>query len=369
MTELTTDDYRFMARALQLAERGRYSAMPNPMVGCVLVRGAEVVGEGWHRKAGEAHAEVVALQNAGGNARSATAYVTLEPCAHEGRTGPCADALIAAGVRRVVAATDDPFPDVAGKGFDKLRAAGIAVQIGLLQAQARRQNRGFFSRVDRGRPFVRLKLAASLDGATAMLSGESQWITSSAARRDVQRLRAESGAILTGIGTVRADDPALTVRDQRFPKRQPLRAIVDSRLSMPADARLLAAPGNTVVYSVADGVVAGLASATTEVVRFAADNGRVPLQKVLQDLGARGINDLLVEAGPALAGSLLTAQLVDELVIYQSPHIMGSETRGLATTPAWTQLGKRLELRVTDRRAVGRDWRITALPGSHHQGN
>src|SRR6056297_2282103 len=315
-----------MARALRLAERGRYTTAPNPRVGCVLVRGGAVVGEGWHERAGGPHAEIVALAAAGAAARGATAYVSLEPCCHHGRTGPCTEALIEAGVARVVYGADDPNPRVAGEGAARLRAAGIDVAGGLLAAQSERLNAGFLLRMRHGRPRVTLKIASSLDGATAMASGESRWITGDAARRDVQRLRAASGAILTGIGTVLADDPRLTVRGEAFgaAPRQPLRVVLDSRLRTPADAKVLAGTG-----------------------------------AVLALLAQREINDVLVEAGPELCGAFLAAGLVDELVIYLAPHIMGSETRrdelaaGLAThdmgretrrqfvTPGWTRLAER----------------------------
>lgn len=362
MTEFTQLDYRHMARALQIARRGLYSAHPNPRVGCVLVAGGESVGEGWHALTGAAHAEVLALEAAAGRARGATAYLTLEPCAHTGRTGACADALIAAGVGRVVAAMRDPFPQVAGNGFEKLRAAGISVDIGLMQDEARELNRGFLSRVERGRPWVRLKMASSLDGATAMLSGESRWITGAAARRDVQRLRAQSGAILTGVGTVNADDPALTLRDDFAGMPQPMRAIVDSRLSINRNAKLLQDGGRTVLFCADDSRREDAADLDTEIVKLPARGGRPSLLAVLRHLAEREINDVLVEAGPTLAGGLLMAGLVDELVIYQAPHIMGTETRRLAVTPGWSRLADRLQLRVTDRRAIGADLRITALP-------
>ncbi|MCB1844058.1 MAG: bifunctional diaminohydroxyphosphoribosylaminopyrimidine deaminase/5-amino-6-(5-phosphoribosylamino)uracil reductase RibD [Halioglobus sp.] len=351
-----------MARALQLARRGIYSAHPNPRVGCVLAVGGEIVAEGWHALTGKAHAEVLALEAASGRARGATAYLTLEPCAHTGRTGPCADALIAAGIRRVVAAMRDPFIQVAGNGFEKLRAAGLSVDVGLMQDEARALNRGFLSRVERSRPWVRLKMATSLDGATAMLNGESRWITGEASRRDVQRLRAQSGAILTGVGTVNADDPALTLRDDYAASPQPLRAVVDSRLSINRDARLLQDGGITVLFCTDDGDREGIPGASAEIVRTPANDGRPSLAAVLRNLAERKINDVLVEAGPTLTGSLLTAGLVDELVIYQAPHIMGSETRGLAATPGWSRLADRLQLQVTDRRAIGADTRITAVP-------
>lgn len=367
MTEFSANDHRFMTRALRLAARGAMTCHPNPRVGCVLVQGEEVVGEGWHAVAGEAHAEVHALAAAGLQARGATAYVTLEPCAHAGRTGPCARALIDAGVRDVVSTIEDPFPEVAGQGFQALRDAGIGVRVGLMANAARELNRGFLARVERGRPFVTLKLAMSIDGAIAMRSGESQWITGPAARADVQHLRAASGAILTGSGTVLADDPSLTVRPPLQLPRQPLRAVLDSRLRMPASARVLAGDGDCVVYCIDDDGRGALEAAGATVAKVAAAGERVSPQAVLEDLAERGINDVLVEAGPALAGALLADRLVDELVIYQSPHMMGSETRRAATTPGWLLLADRLSLAIRDRRVIGTDLRITARPDYDRQ--
>ncbi len=366
MSRFTANDHAHMARALELAARGRYTAHPNPMVGCVLVRDGEVVGEGWHEKTGEPHAEINALADAG-DARGATVYLTLEPCAHHGRTAPCADALVEAGVAEVVFAIADPFDQVDGRGEQILVAAGIPVKKGLMQEQAEALNRGFLSRVRRGRPFVRLKIAASLDGATAMASGESQWITGPAARADVQRLRAEAGAILTGIGTVIADDPSLTVRDPGIDTlgRQPLRAIIDSTLRMPRSSIMLSLEGETVVYAT-DVSARGELEAQGATVVEVAGNARVDLPSVLTDLGDRDVNVLLVEAGPTLSGALLEAELVDELVIYQSPHIMGSETRRMVATPGWLQLADRQPLDIVDVRRVGNDMRITARPGTRN---
>lgn len=364
MSDWSPADAEFMAGALRLARRGLYTAHPNPRVGCVLVRDGRVVGEGWHRRTGEAHAEVNALEAAGEAARGSTAYVTLEPCSHHGRTPPCVDALIRAGVRRVVAAMRDPNPKVDGNGLDRLRAAGIEAGAGLMAAQAAALNEGFVSRVARGRPFVRLKLAASLDGRTAMASGESRWISGDASRADVQRLRAAAGAVLTGAGTVAADDPLLTVREPSLDTggRQPLRAVLDSGLRVPPSAALLGAPGNTVIYCLDDGGRAALEAAGAEVVRLGGRDGRTDPAAALADLAGRGINDVLVESGPTLAGSLLDAGLVDELVIYLAPHIMGSETRGMVTTPGWLGLDQRLALAIRDVRRTGRDLRVTARP-------
>jgi diaminohydroxyphosphoribosylaminopyrimidine deaminase/5-amino-6-(5-phosphoribosylamino)uracil reductase len=355
-----------MARALRLAARGQYTAHPNPMVGCVVVVDGKVVGEGWHEKAGAEHAEINALRAAGDKAAGATVYVTLEPCAHQGKTPPCAEALVEAGVARVVGATEDPFDKVAGRGFERLREAGIDVQVGLMQAAAEALNTGFISRVTRGRPYVRLKVAASLDGATAMASGESQWITGSASRHDVQKLRARSGAIMTGIGTVLADDPSLNVRDKSIDTqgKQPLRVVLDSRLRMPLAATMLTLPGETLVCCTSAENAGALEEAGAEVREFGAHGDAVSVFEVLAALAERGVNDVLVEAGPKLAGYLVEKELVDELVIYQAPHIMGSNTRGMFATPAWTALADRRSLDIVDVRKVGDDTRITARLGS-----
>ena len=358
----TPDDNAHMARALQLAARGRYAAHPNPMVGCVLVRDGEVVGEGWHEAAGEPHAEINALHDAGDRARGATAYVSLEPCAHHGKTPPCSEALVEAGVARVVAAMEDPFEEVRGRGLKHLRDAGVETAVGLMQDAAKALNVGFLSRVRRGRPFVRLKMAASIDGATAMKCGESQWITGEAARADVQKLRARSGAVMTGIGTVLADDPSLTVRDSNLDtgSRQPLRVVLDSHLRMPPKAAMLSLPGATLVCCAGGCDSVPLVEAGAEVQRFGTHGDVVNVFEVLAALAEREINDVLVEAGPKLAGYLLEKELIDELVIYQSPHIMGSNTRGMFETPDWTVLADRQALEITDVRRVGKDTRITA---------
>lgn len=355
------DDARHMARALVLAARGLYTTDPNPRVGCVLVKDGQVVGEGWHERAGEPHAEVHALRAAGAAARGATAYVTLEPCCHHGRTPPCTRALMEAGVARVVAAMPDPNPRVARQGVAELERAGIRVEIGLLAAEAERLNPGFVSRMTRGRPYVRVKLAASLDGRTALASGESKWITGESARADVQRLRARSSAILTGVGTVLADDPSLTVRDVEI-KRQPLRVVVDGNLSMRADARLLRLPGKTLVVTAADDAdyAEPLLEAGAEVMVLAAGAGRVDLALLMQDLAVREVNELLVEAGATVCGALLEAGLVDELVLYLAPHLLGSSARGLFNIPALESMADRIALDIVDVRAVGKDWRITA---------
>ncbi len=351
-----------MSRALKLAARGQYSAHPNPMVGCVIVNNDTVVGEGWHERAGEPHAELNALAAAGRAASGATVYVTLEPCAHHGRTPPCAAALVEAGVGKVIAAMPDPFAPVDGRGFSYLCDAGVTTEVGLMRALAESLNAGFVSRVSRDRPRVRLKMAASIDGATAMKSGESRWISGAAARDDVQRLRARSGAVMTGIGTVLADDPSLNVRLEEISGRalQPLRVVLDSRLRMPSTAAMLALPGKTLVCCCGDRDPSSLKAAGAEVLRVAPRDARVDVARVLAELAERGVNDVLVEAGPRLAGHLLERDFVDELVIYQAPYIMGSETRGLFDTPSWSALAERKRLEISDVRRIGADTRITA---------
>lgn len=358
------DDASYMARALRLAERGLLTTAPNPRVGCVLLNKGVVVGEGWHEVAGQPHAEINALQQAGSQAAGATAYVTLEPCCHQGRTPPCTDALMAAGVTRVVAAMEDPNPQVAGKGLAALRAAGIDATAGVLAAAAEQLNAGFVMRMRQGRPWVRCKLAMSLDGRTAMASGESQWITGAAARADVQQLRARSDAIMTGIGTVLADDPSLTVRldgmDDRF--RQPLRIILDSNLRTPPDAKMLELPGETLIISgaVDANSEARLTRTGIRIVTLPMQDGQLDLPAVLQYLGTLQINEVHLEAGATLCGALLQAGLLDELVIYMAPHLMGDAARGLFALPGLEQMAQRINLSISDVRAVGDDWRITA---------
>lgn len=362
----TADDHRYMARALQLARRGLYTTDPNPRVGCVLVRDGEVVGEGWHRRAGEPHAEIHALRAAGERARGATVYVTLEPCAHHGRTPPCSEALVEAGVARVVAAMRDPNPQVAGKGLQRLEAAGIGTETGVLEAEAAALNPGFIRRMQRGRPWVRCKLAMSLDGRTAMRSGESRWITGDAARADVHRLRARSSAIVTGAGTVLADDPSLTARlpEDDGPVEQPLRVVLDTHLAMPPTARMLSLPGQTLVLTASDagGPRAELEAAGAEVRVMPARDGQLDLEAVLDELGRREINEVLFETGAVLAGAVLRAGLIDELIVYMAPHLMGDEARGLFHLPGLSRMDQRIALEIRDIRSVGRDWRITAVP-------
>ncbi len=356
------DDYVHMARALRLGEAVLGSTAPNPAVGCVLVRDGRVVGEGATRPAGGPHAEIVALAAAGADARGATAYVTLEPCDHTGRTGPCSQALIDAGVGRVVCAVLDPNP-IAGSGLERLRAAGIEVEVGVLEAEARAANRGFFARMTRGRPWVCSKLAASLDGRTALANGNSQWITGPDARTDVHRFRARTGAILTGIGTVLADDPQLTARPSAG--REPLRAVVDARLATPPTARLLAPPGAVVLFT-----TAGAAAVDAWRARVAAPDRvgvvrvgggvRCDLVEVLSHLAAGDINDVWVEAGPRLNGALLDQGLIDELVLYLAPHLLGDSARGLFSLPPLESLDERVPLTIDDIRRVGDDLRIIA---------
>ena len=353
-------NHGMMARALQLAERGMWTTTPNPRVGCVLTRDGEVIGEGWHEKAGEPHAEVNALRAAGERARGATAYVTLEPCSHHGRTPPCAEALVAAGVSRVVAAMSDPNPLVAGKGLAMLRAAGIEATSGLLENEARELNIGFVSRMTRGRPWLRLKAAASLDGKTALNNGVSQWITGPDARRDGHRWRARACAVLTGIGTVRDDDPQLLVRDVET-TRQPLRVVVDSRLETPLSARILQGGPVLVAVAVDDEKRANLLRAAgAEVLLLPNAAGKVELKDLLEELGRRGINEVHAEAGFKLNGSLLREGLVDELLLYLAPCLIGHDASGLFNLPELTSLDGKRPLQIRDLRQIGEDIRLIA---------
>jgi len=348
-----------MARALRQAELGLYTTQPNPRVGCVLAHGEEIVGAGWHRRAGEPHAEVFALRAAGERARGATAYVTLEPCAHFGRTPPCADALIAAGVSRVVVASEDPFPKVDGRGLEKLRAAGIAVQTGLSRDAARDLNRGFFSRIERRRPWLRVKLAMSLDGRTALANGQSKWITGAAARADVQHWRARSSAILTGSGTVLADDPRLTVRlGDGIEFKAPQRVVLDCTLRTPAGAQVLDGSAPTLIFHGEDASAVDTRFAQAELAAAPLRDDRLDLGAVLATLAERGINELQVEAGPTLCGALFAAGYVDELLLYVAPVVLGSEARPLLSLPALTSMDAARRLRVIDQRQIGSDQRL-----------
>jgi diaminohydroxyphosphoribosylaminopyrimidine deaminase/5-amino-6-(5-phosphoribosylamino)uracil reductase len=354
-------DHGHMAHALRLAARGLYTAKPNPVVGCVLARGGAVVGQGFHARAGEPHAEVHALRDAGADARGTTAYVTLEPCAHTGRTGPCADALIEAGVARVVAAMRDPFPKVDGAGFEKLRAAGIQVESGLMEAEARALNRGFLSRVERGRPWLRVKLATSLDGRTALASGESKWISGEASRLDVQRWRARSGALLTGAGTVLADDPHLTVRlgdDTDFVP--PVRVVLDPGLATIHRGHVREGDAPTLYVHAPDariprGVDAQMAAAPVR-------DGRFDLDAVLRLLAERGINEVQLEAGATLAGAFLAAGLVDELLLYIAPVLLGAQARPLFDGLHIADMSERHRLEIVETRRLGDDLRLLLKP-------
>jgi diaminohydroxyphosphoribosylaminopyrimidine deaminase/5-amino-6-(5-phosphoribosylamino)uracil reductase len=358
--DFSAADHQFMARALRLARRGLYTTSPNPRVGCVIVHDGTVVGEGWHEKAGEAHAEARAIAAAGERVRGATAYVNLEPCAHYGRTPPCAVALIAAGVHRVVAAMPDPNPLVAGKGLAMLVAAGIRVDSGLLEMPARELNIGFVARMSRGRPWLRLKLAASLDGKTALVNGRSQWLTGAAARRDGHRWRARACAILTGVGTVRDDDPSLTVREVET-TRQPLRVVVDSRLALSPQARVIEG-GPALVATATDDKEksAALTAAGAEVLVLPDANGKVDLERLLRELASRGVNEVHAEAGCRLNGALLAAGLVDELLLYIAPTLLGDAARGMFDLPALTELTGRRDLQIIDLGQVGSDLRLVA---------
>ena len=356
-------DHAFMARALRLAERGLFTTTPNPRVGCVIVRGEQIVGEGFHERAGEPHAEVLALRAAGERARGATAYVSLEPCSHHGRTPPCVDALIAAGVSRVVSALQDPNPRVSGQGLAGLRAAGIQTECGLLDVQARELNIGFVARMERGRPWLRLKTAASLDGGTALASGQSQWITGPAARRDGHRWRARSCAVMVGVGTLLADNPRLTVRDVET-TRQPLRVVVDRHLQIPLGARVLDG-GNALVITAEDRheKLRRLEDLGVPVVRLPDPQGKVDLVALMQELGRRELNEVLAESGNRLHGALLRAGVVDELVLYFAPHLLGDTARGMFHLGELTALEQRVDLTLVDIRRIGPDVRVLARIG------
>jgi len=355
-------DHAHMAHALRLAERGLYTTQPNPRVGCVIAQVDAVVGEGWHQRAGEPHAEVFALREAGERARGATAYVTLEPCAHHGRTPPCADALIAAGVARVVIAAEDPFPQVAGRGIEKLRAAGITVDVGLMHEAARELNIGFFSRIERGRPWLRVKLAMSLDGRTALANGESKWITGESARADVQRWRARSSAILTGSGTVLADNPQLTVRlPQGEAFTPPWRVVLDRQFRTPVGSHVLDGSVPTLLLHAA-GADPDHRFQQVECLPVAGHGGSLDLSAVLTLLAERGCNEVHVEAGAALCGALFAAGLVDELLLYVAPLLLGDSARPLLQLPTLTDMAERWQLRPIEQRQLGNDWRLRLRP-------
>ncbi|WP_162234742.1 bifunctional diaminohydroxyphosphoribosylaminopyrimidine deaminase/5-amino-6-(5-phosphoribosylamino)uracil reductase RibD [Pseudomonas amygdali] len=360
-----------MARALELARNGLYSTHPNPRVGCVIVRDGQIVGEGWHVRAGEPHAEVHALRQAGELARGSTAYVTLEPCSHQGRTPPCADALVNAGLARVVAAMQDPNPEVSGRGLLRLMNAGIGVQCGVLESEARALNKGFLKRMETGQPYIRVKMAMSLDGRTAMASGESQWITGPEARSAVQRLRAQSSVVLTGADTVLADKARLTVRPDELglnaeltalvAARPPLRVLIDGRLRVPLDAPFFQAGSALVVTCAAASARGRYQEEGHEMLALADSAGHVDLRKLMGELATRGVNEVLVEAGPRLAGAFARLGLVDEFQIFIAGKFLGSSARPLLDLPL-AQMSEALELNIVEMRAVGNDWRVIALP-------
>ncbi len=368
-------DLNLMRRALNLAEKGRLTTGSNPRVGCVIARNGHIIGEGYHLQAGSPHAEVHALRAVtaqGQDARGATAYVTLEPCSHHGRTPPCAEALVNAGVARVVVAMTDPNPQVAGRGLKCLRDAGIAVDVGLLQAQAEALNPGFIKRMRTGFPFVRVKLAASLDGRTALANGDSQWITSRAARQDVQRLRAQSNAIITGADSVLADDPSMNVRphelgdwqalltplaEHGLSYQQPLRVVVDGRNRLQPPRQLLACEGEVLLASL--GEYSCTWPEQVQHWRSAPNGNHVDLLGLILTLGQRGINEVLVEAGAHLAGAFIQAELWDEIILYQAPKLLGEGGRGLVQWPPLTQLSQALSLQYSDIRQIGPDLRLT----------
>ncbi|MEL7310458.1 MAG: bifunctional diaminohydroxyphosphoribosylaminopyrimidine deaminase/5-amino-6-(5-phosphoribosylamino)uracil reductase RibD [Pseudomonadota bacterium] len=361
MSEFSSTDRRHMRRALELAARGMTTTTPNPAVGCVIADADGVIAESYHRRAGEAHAEALALAEAGEKARGSTVYVTLEPCTVDGRTPPCVDALISAAVGEVVYALEDPNPEVRGRGKRQLEAAGIRVRDGLLAEFSRALNEGYVSRQTRGRPFVTMKWAQSLDGASAMASGESQWITGPQARSDAHRLRARACAILTGVGTVLADDPMMTARSESV-TRQPLRVIADSQWRTPPNAKILLTDGDALVVGTGPCENSDLEQGATCWSVPEAQDRRVDLRALLERLAASGINELMVEAGATLSGALLNMALVDRLVIYMAPMLLGSETRRVIETPDWLTLASGRRFAVEDVRTVGEDLRLQMTP-------
>lgn len=371
--------HQMMSRAITLAAKGLYTTHPNPRVGCVIVKNNEIIGEGYHHYAGQPHAEILALRNVGNTsneAKNATAYVTLEPCSHTGRTPPCADALLEAGISRVIIAMQDPNPLVSGNGVKKLRDAGVEVLVGIMEQPAQNLNKGFIKRMQQGLPWVRVKMAMSVDGRTAMASGESQWITASDARRDVQKYRAKADAILTGLGTLLADDPSLNVRlnaDDLGIKgevRQPVRVVLDEDLKISPQAKMLSLEGQTWIYTCTDQQEKKeyLEKQNVSVIQSPANkNNYLQLKTVLNDLAQREINEVHVEAGQTLTGALLAQGLVDELVIYMAPTLMGSDARGLFHLPLLQAMKDRIHLEIKDIRAIGQDWRIIATPSNTPQ--
>lgn len=362
----SADDHRYMTRALRLAEQGLYSTMPNPRVGCVIVKEGKVIGEGAHLKAGEPHAEIHALNKAGEAAKDATLYVTLEPCSHTGRTPPCAEALVKAGLAKVIVAMQDPNPQVSGSGLALLKSHHIEVASGLMETQARELNPGFISRMTRQQPFLRSKIAASLDGKTALNNGASQWITSEAARLDVQHWRACSCAILTGAGTVLADNPSMTVRDIDI-KHQPLNVIVDSQLSISPNSKILQNGNTLIVFAATDAAKeAQLLTAGAELLCIPNTDGKVCLKTLLSHLASREINEVLCESGEGLNGALLAQGLIDEFLIYYAPKLMGSAAKSMFAMPEFTHMDQAIALDILDIRKVGVDIRLRAKPSLQH---
>ncbi|MDD7805599.1 MAG: bifunctional diaminohydroxyphosphoribosylaminopyrimidine deaminase/5-amino-6-(5-phosphoribosylamino)uracil reductase RibD [Endozoicomonas sp. (ex Botrylloides leachii)] len=372
MSKFSADDHLYMARAIQLADLGTYTTMPNPRVGCVITNGEQVVGEGWHQWAGEVHAEIQALNQAGLKAKGATAYISLEPCAHWGKTPPCVNALITAGIARVVAATEDPNPLVAGRGLAMLTKAGIDTASGLLASQAQLINSGFIKRMLTGKPMVRAKLAMSVDGRTAMASGESKWITGADARSDVQRLRASSCAIVTGVESIIKDNSSLTLRledmkmagAEQIINRQPLRVVLDSQLRTPPSAKVITGPGQCLIVCTKKADVQrkkALEHAGAEVLVQDTHKEQVCCSLLLDELGNRACNEVLLETGATLAGTMLQEDLIDELIIFMAPVLMGNKARELFQLP-FDNMSEKRQLSITDIRAIGNDWRITAKP-------
>ncbi len=368
MSSFTSADYKYMRKAITLAQNGIYTTDPNPRVGCVIVKDEQIIGEGWHQTAGQAHAEVNAIQNCIQSPKGATAYVTLEPCSHYGRTPPCTDRLIEADVALVVIAMQDPNPQVAGRGIKKLKAAGIDVVVGLMQREAEDLNPGFIKRMVSGKPFVRCKMAMSLDGRTAMASGESKWITAADARTDVHLMRARSSAIITGIGSILHDDSQMNARTEDVDVKQPLRAVLDSDLQIPVAARIFDSCGEAIVFAGSEAIVEKaekvkhLEKNGVKVVAAEHEAEFIDLHWLLEYLAAADINEVMVEAGSTLSGAFLQVGLVDELVVYMAPHIMGNSAKGLFNLPGLDKMVDKINLDIKDITAVGCDWRITCRP-------
>lgn len=376
--QFTRTDIDYMQRALVLASKGQYSTQPNPAVGCILVKAGKVIGEGWHQKAGFPHAEREALIQAGAAAKGATAYVTLEPCSHHGRTPPCTDGLIEAGVNKVIVAMLDPNPLVSGKGIKQLEASGIEVVIGLLAADAKALNQGFIRMMEHNLPFVRLKMASSLDGRTAMANGESQWITGESARKEVHKMRAQCGALVTGIGTVLADDPSLTVRlaDDELSAMnltaescQPIRVVLDPFLSMPLDAKMLGLAGRTILMTSREAVetnpelVEQFYSKNAEIVAVASDNDRLDIQSILRYLSEEEqVNDVLIESGAIVAGAFIESGLVNEVHSFIAPCLLGNQAKPMFVLPSVDIMADKIQLSISSIDQFGDDVRLILTP-------